>query len=328
MILLWGLMACRPTPADAFFVSRDGALLPVWIRGDLDAETFIVVQHGSGASGWVYDWMFDDIEAAHAVVYWDQRGAGQSTGNAPDDTLNLDASVQDLQRVVDTLIERQDPGRVILLGHSLGGGLSMDFLRRSDRARTVDGYIDVSGGRSLPDAYALARDEMIAQCQQRTRGDDPWAECVDFYVAQARFPRQEPARSTHSDFVDAVLSAQGYDQAAATREMQAFLSAQGAREAFLGPFDVFAYGANTRRFLDTFDLDGVDLSVEDISAIDVPARIIAGAFDLAVPPEMSAQTADALGTSPVILDGAGHFPMWDRPDAFGDAVLSFLETLP
>lgn len=338
---LWLLaLACRPEPADRFFVRRDAADLPVWVQGDLEAETFIVVQHGAGASGFIYDWMFDALEAEHALVYWDQRGAGLSQGNAAEETLNLETSVQDLTLVLDVVQERYDPTRQVLLGHSLGGGLSLAYLRDPSRAEGIDGYIDVSGGRTLPGAYDIVREEMIMLSQtlsmdERRSASEraQWAERVTFYEARPDFPRQEPARSTHGEHVEAALLEQGYDQAASTAEMQTFLTQQGALETLLGSFDAFAFGANTARFNQRFDIDGVDMSAEDVSTVTVPALVLAGQFDYAIPVEISEGTfaafAEAIPPSRiVILESSGHFPMWDQPDAFSAAVLSFLDALP
>lgn len=324
--------------SDRFFVRRDGADLPVWRRGDPDAALTLVVQHGSGATGHVYDWMpaFDAIEERVEVVYWDQRGAGMAAGNPADSTLNVSVSVGDLELVLAAVRERWAPEGVVLLGHSLGGGLSQHYLRDAERAADIVGYVDVSGGRSLPEAWQEARSQLLLQA--RTLAAEPdrsaeergmWEERAAFYEAREVFPREEPDRSTHAANVDAALLELGFDQAASTREMTGFLTGRAVGETLVGPFDALAYGANTARFTSTFDLDGAALTPDQVAPIEVPTLVLAGRFDLAVPPAVSERTAAALSgpVESVVLEDAAHWPMWDRPDAFAEAVLGFLDGL-
>lgn len=328
------LLACTACSPDQFFVRSDGADLPVWVRGPTDASTWVIVTHGSGSSGALYDPLpaFDALEQEQAVVYWDQRGAGVSQGNAAADTLDHDASVADLGLVLAAVRERYDPRRVVLLGHSLGGGISQAFL--TEGSAGVAGYVDVSGGRSLPEAYRITRDRMIALAEgfAADRPDErrAWEAMRDFYEATPAFPRQEPDRSTHAAHVVRVLDELGYDQVQSSAEMAVFLTGAGLGQTVRGGFDVLQYSTNTAGFLGTFDFDGMDLTAEQVGAIDVPVLAIAGRFDLSVPVEVSQATVDAAGPDApprrlVVLERSGHFPMWDQPDPFTDAVQGFLD---
>lgn len=325
------LVGCQE---ERFFVRRDGADLPVWRRGAVDAALTVVVQHGSGATGHVYDWMpaFDAIEAEHAVVYWDQRGAGMSGGNPADSSLAIEASVRDLELVLEAVEQRWASERLVLLGHSLGGALSQHYLRDPGRAASIHAYIDVCGGRSLPEAWDEARAQLLLQARalaaDPARDDrDTWAERVAFYERLEAFPREEPDRSQHSANVDAGLLELGFDQPASTAAMTSYLTGRAVGATLAGPFDALAYGANTAHFVSTFDLDGAALAPEQVAGIEVPALVLTGRFDLAVPTVVSQRTAAALAgpVEIVELDEAAHWPMWDRPDAFAEAVLTFLE---
>lgn len=320
---------------DSFFVRRGGADLPVWVRGPADAPLTVVVQHGSGTSGKVYDWMpaFEQIEGAARVVYWDQRGAGISQGAPRTPSLTLAESTADLDLVLHALREQLDPGRIVLLGHSLGGGISMAYLSENSVGSDIVGYVDVAGARSLREAYDDASAEIVAWAQERsTSPEDHFAEIVAFYEARPRFPREEPGRSQHASYVDELLAERGYDQPASTAAMTSFLSSRGVRDAWVGSFDPLAFLANSQRVIRDYDLDGVDVSPDDVASIDVPTLVLAGAFDLAVPVSVSRRTHEAIASdgdeSPFqVLDASGHFPMWDEPDRFASAVLEFLQTL-
>ncbi len=317
--------------SDRFFVRRNGADLPVWVRGPEASELTVVVQHGSGTSGALYDWMpaFDQLEAAVRVVYWDQRGAGISQGAASPDSLVLGESVADLDLVLDAVRERLDPGRIVLLGHSLGGGISLAYLSRSSVGPDIVGYVDVSGGRSLREAYEAASADIVAWAQAKTEAPgDRYAEIVAFYEARPTFPRQEPDRSQHAAYVDEVLAERGYDQAASMGAMTSFLLSRGVGNAWFGPFDPLGFLANTQRVVQDYDLDGVDLSPDDVAAIDVPVLVLAGQFDFAVPQSVSQRTFEAVGgdgSGLQVFEESGHFPMWDQPGPFANGVLEFLQ---
>lgn len=327
------LIGC--TGADMFYVRADGADLPVWVRGNAESDQVVVFQHGSGSSGMLYDWLpsFDAIEEHVRVVYWDQRGGGFSQGNPAPNGMDLDGSVADLELVLDVVEERLAPGRLVLMGHSLGGGISQAYLRDPDRRARVDAYVDVSGGRSLPESYTVVADRISTWATSNTLGNDHFADVLAYYEQQTSFPREEPARSEHAAYVEEYASWLGFDMAASVRSQTAFLAGRGVREAWLGPFDPLAFLVNTSRFVSTYDLDGVDLGTDDVAGIDVPALVVAGRFDLSVPVEVSQASYAAFGKNHdqsrlVVLERSGHFPMWDEPDAFSAAVRDFLDGLP
>ena len=69
------------------------------------------------------------LERDHAVVYWEQRGAGRSYSSqiAPA-TMTIDRFVSDLAEVVDYANRRYSPGRpVMLISHSWGSIPAMHF---------------------------------------------------------------------------------------------------------------------------------------------------------------------------------------------------------
>ena len=333
VLLALALSGCS---SDLFFVRRDGADLPVWVRGDPSSETVVLVQHGLGTTGAFYDSFpaFDALEAEQAVVYWDQRGAGLSQGNASADSLTVANTVADLDLVRAAVEERYDPERLVLLGHSLGGGISLAYLRDTNRASGVAGYVDVSGGRSLREAYDTVRQRLIAFAEQQVLADEDaatWQEALAFYEQTTRFPREEPGRSQHAGYVSAMLETQGFDYEGSTQSMASHLRTAGVRETLTGGFDLLGFAGNTSRLGTSFDLDGMDLSAEEVSTVPVPALVLDGRHDLSVPVEHSEATWQALpapGPSRFeVLEDAGHFPMWDQPDAFADTVQAFVDEL-
>ena len=75
---------------------------------------------------------------------------------------------------------------------------------------------------------------------------------------------------------------------------------------------------------------GRELLTADIRAVlarvAVPALIVWGEHDRAVPMQIGEQLEKELpGAERVVIEGAGHNPMWDRPEAFNRIVVPFLQ---
>lgn len=65
-----------------------------------------------------------------------------------------------------------------------------------------------------------------------------------------------------------------------------------------------------------------------LAEIDVPTLIIHGADDKTIPVSEAEAMHEAIEDSQlVIIDGAGHLPNLEQPDAFNDAIMDFLENL-
>jgi pimeloyl-ACP methyl ester carboxylesterase len=63
----------------------------------------------------------------------------------------------------------------------------------------------------------------------------------------------------------------------------------------------------------------------DLAGIDAPTLIIWGEHDATLPLAVGRQLHRHLPQAAfLVLTGAGHFPMWDRPSAFNEAVMQFL----
>jgi pimeloyl-ACP methyl ester carboxylesterase len=64
-----------------------------------------------------------------------------------------------------------------------------------------------------------------------------------------------------------------------------------------------------------------------LAAIRAPTLVIAGERDVLVPPAVCAAVAEGISNATFqVVERAGHNLMWDRADAFNDAVLQFLTT--
>ena len=108
----------------------------------------IVCTHGWGASAEMWRGQAEAFADAYRVVAWDMRGHGQSD-SPPDDALySRELTVEDLR----TLLDQLGIQRAVIMGHSLGGYMSLTFaLRHPERVRALvlqgcgPGYRNPSG---------------------------------------------------------------------------------------------------------------------------------------------------------------------------------------
>ncbi|MCP4501670.1 MAG: alpha/beta hydrolase [Deltaproteobacteria bacterium] len=85
------------------------------------SENLLFIQHGLGEHGGRYQTLADALDDVDAnIASFDSRGHGESVGKRGD-AEGLAGLAADLQVQLDLAIERFQPKRVILLGHSMGG---------------------------------------------------------------------------------------------------------------------------------------------------------------------------------------------------------------
>lgn len=119
----------------------------LWSRVDGSGEQTVVLSHGWGATAHMWEPQVAELSKRAKVITWDLRGHGRSP--SPDDpsAYSLESALADLEALI-------DEQRVVLVGHSFGGQLSMAFtLRRPD---LVEGLGLLSTGPGYRNAEAMA----------------------------------------------------------------------------------------------------------------------------------------------------------------------------
>ncbi|MDQ2076101.1 alpha/beta fold hydrolase [Marinimicrobium sp. ABcell2] len=125
---------------DVFFTARDGAKLHsdhYKHHGDIT----VVLIHGSAGSSFTMNRMAGRLrEAARAEVYaLNLRGHGLSEGR-PGDVDYIGQYADDLDDVLNQIKEAKPENAVIIAGHSMGGGVALEFARLH-QSTSVDGYL-------------------------------------------------------------------------------------------------------------------------------------------------------------------------------------------
>ncbi|MCB9744320.1 MAG: alpha/beta hydrolase [Alphaproteobacteria bacterium] len=329
-LLLWGALGCadRRPGDDYFFFRRDGADMPVWVRGDPDSRTMLVyLQGGPGNPTAVVDAMFpelaEDLDARYRTVYWDQRASGGSLGQAPPESLTPEGFAQDLDLLTELLLERYEVERLVLWGISWGGTLGNQFLSEPERAAKVAGWVELDGGENMEMAYALSRPRVMDFAEARiAAGEDIayWEEALAWYEAH---PTQ-PAKAAGLQHYEYVYEAGGYWYDAETAGFDGL-----AAYFFKGSMGVTWLG--NQAWIDR-EMQA-DVNIHDrVPDITTPALLLWGRHDLVVPLEVGERTFELLGTPAedkrfVVIEEAAHTVIAEQPERVAQEMNAFIEGL-
>jgi pimeloyl-ACP methyl ester carboxylesterase len=100
----------------------------------------VLLTHGFAASSHMYAATVADLSANHTMITWDIRGHGKSDSPGDPAEYSVAASLADMAASIDAA----GAEHAVLVGHSLGGYLSLEFtLAHPDR---VDGLVLVDTG--------------------------------------------------------------------------------------------------------------------------------------------------------------------------------------
>lgn len=115
-------VAERFNPRDVFFPSGDGETLHGWFFKAKQPKGTVLAFHGNAENiGSHVNGVLWLVPAGFNLFIFDYRGYGRSTGSASLDGVNRDG-LSALEKIIS--ISEVEPGKVILLGQSLGGSIA------------------------------------------------------------------------------------------------------------------------------------------------------------------------------------------------------------
>ncbi|MCB9665112.1 MAG: alpha/beta hydrolase [Alphaproteobacteria bacterium] len=338
---------CQYTDGDLFWVSRNKAHMPVWVRGNTDSGVFVIFNHGGPGSSALFevyreaspgvDTIGDisplrTLEEDYAVVYWDQRHQGNAQGNADPAETTWEDFAADLEMVVDVMNERHDVDDVFTIGQSWGQSVATMYMTLGDRWETrqskLTGHIDYKGNIDSNQPYRIAVPKGTVIAQERIgAGDDPdfWRGCIDFWKAT---PELEDGEDFYRHF-DCVYTAMDGNIPFGQR-LQTSVAF-----TLVGPHNGWYHWANSRASTSNaaFIERVVEASplLETAHRVRVPTLMIHGAYDLVAPPEVGQWYHDTIETPEedkelVILEDSPHGAIGADRQIFLDRIRGFLET--
>jgi len=237
------------------------------------------------------------LSARRTLVRLDLRGTGDSATPANSETYRCDRQVDD----VEALRVHLDLDSIDLLGHSAGGSLALQYaVRHPDRIRRLV-LVNPSPRPVGIEITDVARRE-IAELRRGER----W-----FPEAFAAFERIWAGDFAGANWPAIAPFSHGRWDAA----RQAFV----AREADEINADAAA------AYYSAIALDP-DATRADLSRLSAPVLLMAGEYDVGLPPKCAAEYASLfLAAQLAVQPHSGHFPWLDDEEWFVQAVATFLD---
>jgi pimeloyl-ACP methyl ester carboxylesterase len=145
---------------------------------DKSQPALILLHGGPGASeAALFRHYNAELERHFLVIYWEQRGAGQSyDSDIPPESMTIAQFVRDLDEVVELVRRRFQKRRVILLGHSWGTVLGTIYsYEHPEKVAVYVGVAQISDKRredAISCQFALASAQ---RRRNRSMTGLPWA---------------------------------------------------------------------------------------------------------------------------------------------------------
>ena len=240
------------------------------------------------------------LESTRRMVYLDQRGCGRSE-RPWDGRYSLDVLVEDLE----ALRKELDVPRWVLMGHSFGGALALEYAARYPQH--VSGVVFVGGLSDAPSSFAVWKRELERQYPGRlaqtasTESTSDYArvmQALDGLDAQGFFQRLQYHHELFRQQQEAVDFESGLHN---TGEM--------SRALFANELLGYRFKAHAR--------------------VTMPVLVIGGRYDYSIGVEsMKALSQKLPRASFVEYEDSGHFPYLEEAERFERDVVEFLSTVP
>src|SRR5262252_5453412 len=132
---------------DIFWITNNGADMPVWVKGNTASRVIILIVHG-GPGGGSYnftDYQTARLQEKYGVAFWDQRNSGSASGNSNIGKLTLSQMANDLNAVVKVIKYRYGNPSIFLYAHSFGGLLAAAYLETGTNQNDLKGWMEIDG---------------------------------------------------------------------------------------------------------------------------------------------------------------------------------------
>ena len=278
----------------------DGVPLAVREVGPVDAPVTMVFVHGfclrMGAFHFQRNRLAEKWEPRVRMVFYDQRGHGRS-GEAEPETYTLTQLGQDLETV---LKEVAPNGVMVLVGHSMGGMTVLSHARQ---------YPEQYGRMIVGAALISSAAEGVTRSPLGEILKNPAVEALRF-TARSAPKLMHRGRNVSRSLIAPILRAASFSDLQVSRSLDAF-----SQRMMNGTPIATLVG-----FLRALEVH--DETAGLWTLLRIPTLIACGDHDLITPDEYSRKMAASLPQSElVIVTGASHLALLDKPDAINDGLV-------
>jgi len=334
-LLVLGIYSCSKEDInlsdlnETIFVRHKNADMPAYIYGNGSEKVFLIILHGGpGGHGLQYRSRSfrDEIEKNNAVVYFDQRGSGNSQGNYSEDEISIDIMAEDVLALAKVIKARYGKdSKLFLMGHSWGGTLGPAALIKDQGEFTA--WIDVDGAhdpKGFYNKYKVVLKEMADTQIVLGNSIDYWQNVNDIvqniganYSTDDFFKLNRAALAGEEKLAEDNFIINGETDFEGNPQLN-FITVKWNSN---GMTNILGYKKGLWR----------DVSYTNrLSKITIPSLVLFGKHDIVVPAEYAQEAFDNLGSSDkeiFIFENSAHSPMSSEPDLFAIKVIEFINRL-
>lgn len=283
------------TARESFCVTEDGARLWYEVRGEGD-ETPAVLLDGLGCDGFIWRYLWAPLTARRRVLHWNYRGHGRS-GLATDATrIGVEYICDDLERLMGTA----GLDRAVLLGHSMGVQMALEFHRR--HPERVKGLVLICGSYGTP--------------------LDTWH---DHSLLRLAFPTIKRAVERAPELARVLVSRVLRMPIALEVGIRAELNTELIKRSDFAPYVEHLATMHPLAFVRTLDSLKDHSALDHLPQVDVPTIVIGGEGDRFTPVWLSQRMAELIPHAEhVFIPGGTHTAPLERPNLVNAAVERFL----
>lgn len=310
--------------ADRFFLKSGNQHMPVLVAGNLDSNKFIVIIHGGpGGNSNAYrdDYVKNNVENEMAMVYWDQRFAGNTQGNGGN--TDISAFKKDIKNLLILLSHKYGEDKEFyLFGHSWGGFLTPYFLIDGNNQNLVKGWIQIGGAHNYPLNDSLTREMLLHFGNLELaagRNTKDWEEIVNWCNANGFEGRDNGLKLNGFAHDAEKLNEDVWKTEKEPMDLQEMkqnsILTQTLNSSISGLREIDAptyYTTNS----------------DQLHKINIPTLLLWGKYDFVCPPGLANDIEANIGSLDVtkfIYSNSGHSPMLNQRAQFWQDVIEWVQ---
>ncbi|MEM9341197.1 MAG: alpha/beta hydrolase [Bacteroidota bacterium] len=310
---------------ETIFVRHKKADMAAYVHGNASEKVFLILLHGGpGGTGLQYrnNTIKSKIEKNNAIVYFDQRGSGNSQGKYSEADVSIDLMAEDVLALVKVLKTKYgNDSKFFLMGHSWGGTLGPATLLK-DQEEFV-GWINVDGNhdpKGSYEAYKIALKKVADEQISLKNSSNYWKGVLDLI-------QNVGANYSKSDFYKLNRKAHESEGTLADNKVINQSRSDGQSDSHYNPFTTLWNSGQIQSILVDKGLFEKVSYTDRLSEITIPSLVLWGKHDIIVPAVYAQEAYDNLGSSDkelFVFEKSAHSPMDTEPDLFAEKVINFI----
>ena len=328
LMLVFAIFSCQKeelSQEDHFFVTNDEAIMPVYLRGNLESDAIILFLHGGpggNASQATFIPSFQSVENSYAIAYWDQRASGLSQGNPDKSTFTVEQFVEDTYYVIEAINVRYPGKQIFLFGHSWGGALGAAYLSTNNYQTNITGFICMNSGHNLEVGLPLSIDWMESFANEQLGMNNN----IAYWTEVSEWCETNPDMTipdNYFKYVDYLKETDAYRHDNQEVEIENVTLGD-----ILNSRLSLAIMIGGQYLSQNFNILELNLS-EEMAKINIPTMVVWGKYDGVNTLDMGYDAYNSIGTDSmqkemVILENSAHEGYLEEPDLFQNYTLDFI----